>query len=145
MSRPLAIGLGLGIPTFVIADADSDRCDKKDAKESNERDNGCLLRLCGHDLQPLPTETYWLSNMVLWRTRIVDEVRSEIGAVIWDKAEDEVRVRERFQSGVNRKNPLLIGGTLEHLWEQGTKSAALEKLCGAIISFGQALEAQAPN
>lgn len=142
MSRPLAIGLGLAIPCFVIADADSDRCDNKAEKQSNERDNGCLLRLCGHDLQPLPTETYWLLNMVLWKTRILEEVRSEIGPAIWDKAEHEVRVREGFESGVNRKNPFLIAGTLEHLWAQGTKSATLEKLCGAIISFGHTLEAQ---
>lgn len=140
MSRPLAIAIGLNLPCFVLTDADADKCDDKEKKEANERDNGCLLRLCGHDVAPIPDDTYWFPSMVLWKTRILDEIRAELTPAIWDQAESDVRSRDGLQGGIPRKNPILVAATVEHLWAQDRKSALLEKLCDSIILFGRSLE-----
>lgn len=134
MSRPLAIAQGLCIPAFVLADGDSDR---KDSIETNKRDNGCLLRLCAYNDDPAPTEIYWKPNLVLWKTRILDEVRNEIGHNVWDVAENEARNQEDLHTGVTQKNPLVISATLENLWRKDIKSKLLDKLCNSILAYNQ--------
>jgi hypothetical protein len=47
MILPLAIAKGMHIPTFVVFDADTDKCDKPDKKAQHELDNTTLLNLCG--------------------------------------------------------------------------------------------------
>lgn len=142
MSRPLAIAIGLGIPCFVLADADTDRCDRQDKRVEHERDNGCLLRLRGHELPPLPDDTYWLPDMVLWKTRILDHIRTELTPAVWDKAEEEVRNRDGLHGGVPQKNPILVGATIEHLWNENIKSGLLDRLCESIISFAKAADSR---
>lgn len=134
MSRPLAIAQGLGIPVFVLVDGDSDKFKDQKEIENNKRDNRCLLRLCGYDDDPTPRETYWKSNLIMWRTRILDEVRNEIGLDVWDAAEKEAREEQGLHGGISNKNPHVISATIETLWKKGKKSKLLERLCDLILT-----------
>lgn len=133
LSRPLAIANALAIPAFVIFDADVDVADKE---PKHERDNRCLLNLCGmKDFDPLPKEIIWGPNVVVWPTRILGAVRDQIGPRVWDRVAQDVRVEHDFVEGVSQKNSLLIPLVLEELYEQGIYSQVLDQLCKAILSF----------
>ncbi len=134
LSRPLGIATGLGIPAFVIFDADGNETDASERKKHG-RDNRCLLRLCGGDADdPFPKETVWGENHVVWPTNIFDAVSSDFGTG-WDEAEKLARTERGLTTRIKRKNVLLIGATVEILWAQSNKSETLEKLCNSIIAF----------
>jgi len=134
LSRPLAIALGLKIPVFVVFD--SDAAANRATPAEHIRDNRCILSLCGFPIaDPMPTEPFWAENVVMWHSNICDVVRSEIGGVVWDAAEQKARVESGFVDGVNRKNKLLIAATLEGLYDCGTRSVTLDRLCDGILTF----------
>ncbi len=134
LSRPLGIAVGLGIPAFVIFDADGNEANAEQRK-NHERDNRCLLRLCGGDANvPMPEETVWSENHVVWPTNIFDAISSDYGPD-WEVAENLARAERGLTTGIRRKNPLLIGATLEVLWNQSSRSKTLERLCDRILSF----------
>ncbi|MGD0624085.1 MAG: hypothetical protein ABSB32_05135 [Thermodesulfobacteriota bacterium] len=140
MSRPLAIAIGLGIPAFVVCDGDANECDDASRSQSHERDNGCLLRLCGLMLDPIPEEIYWSSRLVMWKTKILTEIRNELDADVWNEAEIEARSTADLRDGVAQKNPLVISATLERLWEKGIKSKHLERLCRSVLAHAKAAD-----
>jgi putative ATP-dependent endonuclease of the OLD family len=137
MSRPLAIANGLGLPVFVVFDGD---CDKATAANDDEhrRDNGCLLSLLGSKDNPIQEGNLFGHNVVMWRTRIMDEVMSEIGREQWDATECEARATFKLQSGVRRKNPMLVTATVESLLRKGVRMPSLESAVGALLRFARA-------
>jgi hypothetical protein len=138
LSRPLAIAVMLSIPTFVVFDADTDKTDASEV-DKNRRDNSCILKLCSVDsFNPLPAETLWKDNVVMWATNIGKEIRGEIGEDIWNVAEEEMRTLYQYHKGVKSKNSLLITATLEKLWNKSVKSPSLERLCQSILLYGRA-------
>lgn len=145
MSRPLAVARGLGIPAFVLCDGDADKCDTIPKRKGHERDNGCLLRLCNLDLASVPSGTHWTPGLVMWRTRILTELREEVGVSVWDSAESEARAATGFDSGVGQKNSLLLSATLERLWDKGARSNQLDRLCEAILAHAAAAEDSGSN
>lgn len=74
MSRPLAIANGLGLKPFVVFDGDCDKATDR-GDDQQRRDNGCLLRLLGSEETPIQDRNLIATNYVMWRTRILDEVR----------------------------------------------------------------------
>lgn len=141
LSRPLAIANGLGIPSFAVFDADGNET-KADDREKNARDNRCLLTLCGAASEdPFPSDPIWGERFVMWPTNILDTVRAEVGPDTWDNAEATARKEQGFETGVRRKNSLLLAAVIEELWEQGHRSSSLETLCKGIIEFASAARA----
>ncbi|WAC07860.1 MAG: AAA family ATPase [Thermodesulfobacteriota bacterium] len=136
LSRPLAIAKGLGIPAYVIFDGD---CDKATGEEKfrHKTDNQCILNLCNLQTNPLPDSTYFSESLVMWCTRIQDEIVAEIGQEKWDNAELKARQEHSLSDGVRRKNPLVISATLENMWNEGIKSSLLEKLCVGILNHAR--------
>jgi hypothetical protein len=138
LSRPLAMANSLGIPAFVIFDGDRDR-DGKQEQERNQKDNGCILRLCGmDDTDPLSDSVVWGERVVMWPTRIGAEIQREIGEDIWAQVLREAEVKHGLV-GVRRKSGLLIAAAIECLWEKGVRSEQLERVCAALIDFGNKL------
>ncbi len=134
LSRPLVIANALGIPAFVFFDSDAERFREKPA--NHPRNNGCILKLCGiEDADPMPTETQWADNCVMWHSDIQDVVRADFGAEVWDLAERAARDTAGYVDGVQRKNSLLIAATLEQLAQDDHTSAILDKACRAILAF----------
>lgn len=133
LSRPLAIANAFSISAFVVFDGD---VDKKDKVKKNQRDNACILNLCGIKEGPLSEKIIWAENVVMWPTRIYDVVKEDIGKAMWEEAEAKVR-KENGWEELNQKNSLLITATLEELWGRGKRSAVLSKLCELIIAFAK--------
>ena len=134
MSRPLAIANALSIPAFAVFDADTN--DTTHSKR-HKRDNLCLLSLCGHDAPGLPDSSVWGNRLVMWHTRILSELKSEIGESVWNEAESVARASLGFEEGVRQKNSLLVAACLEELWNRGQRSALLERLCDSLLSYAR--------
>ena len=136
LSRPLAIAQGLGVPAYVIFDGDCDKATGGD-KSKHETDNQCILNLCNFQTSPLPDSDFFSESLVMWHTRIQDEVIADIGNENWNKAVLKARQDHALSDGVRRKNPLLISATLENLWNEGIKSSLLEKLCEGLLKYAR--------
>lgn len=139
MSRPLAIANLLKLPSFVIFDGD---CDKAidDQRKNHFRDNKCLLSLAGEESEPIIDECFFGGRTVMWRTRIMDVIRDEIGAEVWEHAENDVRSSQRMQ-GVKRKNPILVAATLEKLFTDGVNIPRLDRLGALLLHYANAVNA----
>jgi len=136
LSRPLAISKGLGIPAYVVFDGDCDKATGRE-KTKHETDNQCILNLCNEDADPLPDSAYFSESLVMWYTRIHDEIKKEIGAEKWNDAELRAKQEHALSDGVRHKNPLLISATLENLWEEGIKSNLLDEIISGIIEHAR--------
>lgn len=138
MSRPAAIAQGLGIPTFIVFDADADRCKGANELREHTRDNGCLLKLMHRQDDAIPQTSLISDEVVMWRTRIKDEVANEIGTQEWNEAERAARDEHGWNEGVHAKNSLLVTATLESLWNRGKKSELLERACRSLLKYAEA-------
>ncbi|MEN6368604.1 MAG: TOPRIM nucleotidyl transferase/hydrolase domain-containing protein, partial [Thermotogota bacterium] len=132
MSRPLAIANGLDMPAFIVFDGDTDDPARR---EETERDNRCLLLLSGQDEPVAPGTSVWGQRAVMWRTKILNELKNEAGEAAWNAAETAARRSLGFEEGVGQKNPLLVAACIEELWKGGFRSGLLEKLCKSILTF----------
>lgn len=137
ISRPLAIANGLGMAAFVVFDGDCDKATDSPT-DVHRRDNRCLISLLGVDASPVPEETIFDSNLVMWRTRILDEIQAEIGASAWEEYEGQARTKYVLQSGVKRKNPLLVSGAIEMLIQDNKKLECIDAATQRIIDFAKA-------
>ena len=81
---------------FVVFDSDAHQQNANDIKK-NERDNSCILRLCGlNDFDPLPLDNLWHSQGVMWKTKIDDVVIEDFSRGVWEKAENNTRNKMGF-------------------------------------------------
>ena len=135
MSRPVAIASLLELPAFALVDGDMQN---ERNQEANRRDNGCILRLMGHDgVDPLLSDDFFAENLVMWRETIGRAVMDEIGREIWNTAESEARTENGLRDHVSQKHPLLVTATLEILHKQGTRSDLLGRVCEGLLSFAR--------
>jgi len=134
MSRPLVIANRLGLKPFVVFDGDCDKATDT-ADDQQRRDNGCLLSLLGSDENPLSEQNLFGGNFVMWRTRILDEVRQQVGEAEWDQREQGARDKYKLQSGVKRKNPVLVSATTELILGAGIQIPLLEQAVKSLLEF----------
>ncbi|MCA9458738.1 MAG: AAA family ATPase, partial [Nitrospira sp.] len=136
LSRLLATAQGLGIPAFAVFDSDAEA--NRQNPGNHPRENGCILTLCGaKNADPMPNETYWTENVVMWHSNIAKVVHLDFGQDVWNSAEQTAKQEQGFLDGVNRKNTLLIAATLEILYKRGKRSKTLDQLCESIIGFAE--------
>lgn len=137
MSRPLAIANGLGLRAFVVFDGD---CDKASGTQDcqQRRDNGCILSLLGSTQDPIQSTNLFQPNFVMWKSRILDEVRQQVGEELWDATENDAREVYKLQSGVKRKNPVLVTATTELLLDSSSVDLKLiEDTTSSLLKFAQ--------
>lgn len=135
MIQPLAIATMLGIPTFVVFDADGNE-QHKESGPQQQSNNIALLRLCGAEKpDPFPTEALRGRNVRVWPIEIGRTVKEEIGEKDWSDAAQRVRAGLKIDVGNLQKNPPFIGYVLSDAWEHGAKSSELCHLCDSIIQF----------
>jgi hypothetical protein len=137
--RPGIIAKGLDIPVFAIADADADKGNPKESEALNR----ALARIFGgneNDLFPLAPQ--WNDGLVLWPADFSETVEKEfvesLGAQGLQHLED-IRTRAQAECGNAqnlKKNPIYIGHLLDLAWQEGARSASLDRLCEAILAFG---------
>ena len=124
----------MGIPTYVIFDADADKPDKKGRQAMHEKDNKALLTLVGEPGQnPLPDATIWGPGFTMWYSDIGSVVEAEIGKDDWRAFCAEADKRYGHAGGL-RKHSLHIGASLAFAWDAGRRSASLERVCNEILS-----------
>jgi predicted ATP-dependent endonuclease of OLD family len=134
MLQPLVIAKHMGISTYVVFDADSDKPDRNGSRAKHEKDNKGLLVLLGKAGEnPLPGATLWGVGFVIWHADIGTIVKNEIGEADWQRYQNEAD-KLYGNAGNLRKNSLHIGTCLALAWEDGKRSASLNQLCDEILN-----------
>ena len=123
--RPLVIAKRMGIPTYVVFDADTD----------NEKTNKDILTLSGNPNEnPMPNETVWGEGITMWRPNFASVVQGEIGENKWEELKTEIAGRYGHSTVSFRKNPLHIGEILNLAYKSGSRSKSLTNLCVEILN-----------
>lgn len=133
--RPLAVARSVKIPSFVVFDSDGNGDPTKPSHEMHKRDNLAILRLCDiADPNPFPPTTFWGPNVVSWDTELTKVIKDDIGTELGQLKQD---VANRFHvvAGDHEKNAAFIGMLMTEAWNKNKKSANLEKVCNAILTF----------
>ena len=133
MLQPLVIAKYLGIPTFVVFDADADKPDKSGSRKKHELDNKALLTLLGQPgLSPLPTDSCFYTGFTMWHSDIGSIVETDIGCEAWKRYQSKADEHYGFARNMN-KNGLHIGATLAFAWEENCRSSHLVQVCQMIL------------
>lgn len=141
MAIPLAIALGLKIPTFVVFDADKSKA-QGSHRVQHEADNKLLMSLCGFSkTPPVPTRTVWENSMVVWDDCIGTSLSEEFGKQTWETMCNDSKEKQGVQDVANIfKCDAYIQRFLCDLWDEKKSSATLEKLCSTIMAFAKRSE-----
>lgn len=132
--KPLAIAVELGLPSFVVFDADNDCPDQYRTKHEN--DNKALLNLLSSGLDPFPDDDVLEGHFAVWKTNLGDTVKSEFGED-FDRLAEEAR-QVYAQEGGLEKQDLFIAEWVAAGYLEGIKSTSLEQLCTKILEFATA-------
>jgi len=140
MIVPLAIAKGLRIPTFVVFDADADKCSKQNEKIQHERDNKTLLSLCGLARAPsLPYESLWADALVMWKDDIGAALAGDFGKAKWDAIRHAVKTQHGVADVADiYKCSAFIQHLLSELWDGNRMCPTLDRLCKAVVAFAKA-------
>ena len=131
--QPLAIAKQLGIPTYVIFDADADKPDRNGSGKKHEDDNKALMNLLGVPAQnPMISTTKWGKGFTIWRSDIGSVVEEDIGVKDWETFRGKADACYGHAKDL-KKNTLHIGASLTFAWDEGKRSVNLERLCRAIL------------
>lgn len=137
MRQPLAVAMALGIPTYIVFDADGHVTGN--ARTEHERDNAALLKLAAVVSPPFPTGTLWAPSLTVWESELSEVVEAELASPEWTKVKEEVTARYGHPGNL-KKNSLFIGETMALAWERGMKSKSLMELCRSMLGFAQSAE-----
>jgi len=137
--RPLIIAQALGIPVYVLFDADGDKLEKDAWKKDHTRDNLGLLKLLGGDeAQVFPSTVYHGSNWTIFPADLGAAVDAEIVASLgqegFNKIKNESLGAFENEKGLG-KNYLQIGTKLAKTFDAGCKPQSLDELCSRLLSF----------
>ena len=131
--QPVVIAKHMGIPTYLVFDADADKPDRNGSRAKHKKDNKVLLNLAGlPDAEPMPNETIWGKGLTMWHSDIGSILQTELGNDDWAAFCAEADKIYGHTGGL-RKNTLHIGASLAFAWEAGRRSPSLERLCGGIL------------
>jgi predicted ATP-dependent endonuclease of OLD family len=139
LSRLLGIAQGLYIPAWLVFDADGNQKDAE-ARRQSERDNECLLRLCGEEGgDPFPSDPVWGKTFAVWPETLLRAVKADIGAEIWNAATQKVREENGWPPEVQQKNQLVLAAPLTEVWDSNP-SPLLKELCSRILDHAKAVQ-----
>lgn len=131
--RLLVVAQELSIPNFIFFDSDAHK-----AGDSTERENTCLLNLCGHaGEKALPDQSLFKDNLTMWATDIGTEVRKEFGDAFWSQVIEETRKEKKLDPVIGNKNTILIVAILEKLASLNKSSKILGKLADNILELAK--------
>jgi len=132
--QPLAIAVELGVPVFVVFDADGDT-QRPDHRTKHEKDNRALMSLLGVDGNPFPNSHLWGQNHAIWKTNLTDTVKADFQTADYERLTNATR-QDYAQEGGLEKNDLFIADWLSAARDENLTSATLGQLSQAIIAFG---------
>lgn len=133
--EPLAIAKQLGIPTFVIFDADGNETNPG-RRNLHQKDNSLVLSLLGGDAsQPFPSAATWHDQFVMWPINLGVLLKGEAGSAVWDSTYSAATKGLGNPEGSFQKNTVHIGEHLSILKGKGVKLPTLDRLCSTILDF----------
>jgi putative ATP-dependent endonuclease of the OLD family len=132
--QPLVVAQKLGIPTFVVFDADG--ADQNvNRRALHEADNRALLGLAGGDpAVPFPAQIVWTPNLVVWPNTLGDVMAHDIGQARWDQLHTETNGQFGNPKSFG-KNAMHIGTRLALAHAAGDNPVSLDTLCQCIVQF----------
>lgn len=133
--KPLAIAIELGLPVFVIFDADGDN-QRADQRTKHERDNRALLALLQSSEAPFPSGNVFGTNHAVWPTNFGEVVKADFGDA-YEGLANAARV-EYAHEGNLEKNELFIAEWVSAGHQAGISSTTLQHLCKAILDYARA-------
>ena len=130
---PFIITSLLGIPAFVVFDADRSRIGKDD-EESHRHININILKLVGGDVEaPFPENIAWGDCYVQWPDHIGKILRSEISDQDWERTKNIAG--SDLDSTVREKNAVRIGNHVDVLYREKLIPPSFTKLVNEIVRF----------
>jgi len=132
--QPLAIATELGLPVFVVFDADSDKT-KPDERKKHERDNKAIQHLLGAVQEPFPANNVFERNHTIWSTNLTKVAKNDFGEN-YQRITDAVRVNYDNEGDLN-KNDLFIAEWVSAAYNEGFRSPSLAVLCTSILQFSR--------
>jgi putative ATP-dependent endonuclease of OLD family len=130
--QPLAIAVELGIPVFVVFDADGDTV-RLDHRIKHERDNRALISLLGAAHNHFPAANVCAGNHAIWQTNLTEVVKADFDAN-YERLANAARVNYAQEGGLE-KNNLFIADWLAAARSENIVSATLGQLCQSILTF----------
>ena len=135
LPEPVIVAQYLGIPAFVIFDADGNVVNANN-RPKHEKDNRALLELLSGDpTQPFPAAAVWADKFVQWPTNLGDALKSEVGQQEWDASFGQATKGLGSPEGSFAKNPVRIGDHVALLHGAGKIPPSLDRLCKEVIRF----------
>ena len=136
--QPLAIAKELGIPIFVVFDADDDTV-RPEHRTKHERDNKALLALLNVTSAPFPAANICGPDHAIWKTNLTVVVDSDFAP---DCATYKEAARLHYaQEGGLDKHDLFIADWLSAAHAAGKTSNTLAALCTAILKHAREVAA----
>jgi energy-coupling factor transporter ATP-binding protein EcfA2 len=132
--QPLAIAVELGMPAYVIFDADGNT-QRADHRVKHERDNRALQTLLGTTIDPFPGADIWGANHIIWKNSLTDAVRSDFGTH-HARLTEAARQHYALEGGLE-KHDLFIADWLVAARDENLASPTLARLCQAIIGYAR--------
>lgn len=133
MIKPLAMAKVLGIPCFVIFDADTNKTNSSEITR-HKQDNKLIQELLEcPKADEWPTANILGENFAIWKTKLADVVKDEFNDK-WEKYQCQAEEYYGNAGGLN-KNPLLIARILETAWDDKVVSSVLSALCQRIVDY----------
>jgi putative ATP-dependent endonuclease of OLD family len=132
--QPLAIAVELGMPAYVIFDADGDT-QRADHRVKHERDNRALQTLLGATIEPFPGADIWGANHIIWKNSLTDAVRSDFGTD-YARLTEAARQHYALEGGLE-KHDLFIADWLVAARNENLASPTLARLCQSIIEYAR--------
>lgn len=129
--QPLAISIELGLPVFVIFDADRNT----NRNNEHERDNRALHNLLGLNYEPFPQDHVFANNHTIWSTNMTEVVKGDFGEN-YQRITDAIRLNYHNEPSLN-KNDLFIAEWLTAAYNEGLRSPNLSTLCNSILQFAR--------
>lgn len=134
--QPLAIAVELGLPVFVVFDADGD-VQREAHRTMHERDNRALITLLGQSHAPFPNECIISENHAIWSTNLGAVVKTDF-AEHYEPLVNAARARYGHEGGLE-KHDLFIAEWVSAGRQAGHASPTMQRLCTAILDFARAV------
>jgi energy-coupling factor transporter ATP-binding protein EcfA2 len=132
--QPTAIAAGLGLPFFLVFDADGNTV-RPDHRIKHERDNTALLRLLNVAHPSFPDAPIVRNNHAIWSTNLGDVVKADFGAD-YEVFANGARNRHGNEGGIE-KHDLFIADWLTAASDAGRRSPTLNQLCSSILHYAR--------
>lgn len=132
--QPLAIAKELGLPVYVVFDADGNTT-RADHRTQHERDNSAIFNLLEVVCESFPADTVIGASHTVWKHNLTETVKGDFGTD-YQRITDLVRVHYAQEGGLD-KNDLFIAEWLTAAYNEGLRSPNLSTLCNSILQFAR--------